>query len=384
MKVLVLCIDRDDDLGVKTGIEGPVIGRNENIRAALALGLADPEDADTNTILAAISTYDDLVKKEGISVDVATLTGDVNVGYQSDIMLTKQLEEALEVTGATSVVLVSNGAEDEYIFPMISSRTKVDSVRTVMVKQSKGIESTWYYFMKQIKDAKMRKKIIAPLGLLLTAIGFLVLIPMFQAMVALDINETLDQMSAHVFGVLALVFGLFLIQNAYRIREGFRGSVKRARRSIYSGDVTIPMFILAAIVFLLGIIKGYTTVNDFVTANPEFDDPLTIVLIFLDGSFYWLMAALLVNKSKNLINALIRRETVPKGFWVVAMSYVAIAFLVLGGVHYMLFLIDIPIETSELFMYTELAIGLIIAIGGAIIQRRISSEVTVAREGWRR
>ncbi len=65
MKVLVLCIDRDDDLGQKTGIEGPVIGRNENVRAALALGLADPEDADTNTILAAISTYDDLVKKEG-------------------------------------------------------------------------------------------------------------------------------------------------------------------------------------------------------------------------------------------------------------------------------------------------------------------------------
>jgi hypothetical protein len=35
-------------------------------------------------------------------------------------------------------------------------------------------------------------------------------------------------------------------------------------------------------------------------------------------------------------------------------------------------------------MYSEIDIGLIIAIGGAIVQRRISSEVTVAREGWRR
>ena len=101
MKVLVLCIDRDDDLGLKTKIEGPVIGRHECVRAALALGLADPEDADTNTMLAAISTYEELTKK-GINAEVATITGDVNVGYQSDIELTRQLEETLEVTMATS------------------------------------------------------------------------------------------------------------------------------------------------------------------------------------------------------------------------------------------------------------------------------------------
>ena len=79
MKVLVLCIDRDDDLGLKTKIEGPVIGRHECVRAALALGIADPEDADTNTMLAAVSTYDELTKK-GVNAEVATITGDVNVG----------------------------------------------------------------------------------------------------------------------------------------------------------------------------------------------------------------------------------------------------------------------------------------------------------------
>ncbi len=378
MKVLVLCIDRDDDLGQKTGIEGPVIGRNENIRAALALGLADPEDADTNTILAAISTYDDLVKKEGISADIATLTGDVNVGYQSDIILTKQLEEALEVTGATSVVLVSNGAEDEYIFPMISSRTKVDSVRTVMVKQSKGIESTWYYIVKQFKDTKNRRKFIAPAGIILIALGLFPLIPMIKALIALDINLVLDELSAHGLAMISFVVGLILIQNAFRIREGFRGSVKRAKHSIYSGDVTIPMFIFAVIIFCLGLIKGYESV----TANPAYDDVLSIVLLFMDGSFYWLIAAFLVNKSKNLINALVRREPVPRGFWVVSMSLVAIAFLVLGGVHYMLFILDVPTETSELLMYIEIGLGLAIAITGAIVQRQYSIEPP-KRDGWR-
>ena len=55
MSLLVIAIDRDNDLGRKTGIRSPVIGRDANVKAALELGLADPEESDTNTMLAAIS-----------------------------------------------------------------------------------------------------------------------------------------------------------------------------------------------------------------------------------------------------------------------------------------------------------------------------------------
>jgi putative membrane protein len=379
MKVLVLCIDRDDDLGVKTGIEGPVIGRHENVRAALALGLADPEDADTNTILAAISTYDEIVKR-GINADVATILGDVNVGYQSDIMLTKQLEEALEVTGAKSVILVTNGAEDEYIFPMISSRIRVDSVRNVMVKQSKSIESTWYYIMKQLKDSKMRKRIIAPIGLILLAIGIIILLPLFKALAVWDVDLAIDELS--LWGVGALGLGIYLVQSAFRLREGIQSGVKRARHSVYSGDVTIPMFILAIIIFVLGLIKGYNSAT--VTLNPEYEGTFNRSLLFIDGSFYWLVGAFLIFRCKDLLNPVIRREPVPKSFWLVAMSLIAIAFLVLGGVHYLLFSLEVPFDGTEFTMYTELAIGLGIAIAGGILQRWLKSEVSVAKESWRR
>jgi len=43
MKILVLCVDRDDDIGVKTGIKAPLVGREDNLAAATKLGLADPE-----------------------------------------------------------------------------------------------------------------------------------------------------------------------------------------------------------------------------------------------------------------------------------------------------------------------------------------------------
>ncbi len=63
MRVLVLSVDRDDDFGVKAGLTSPFIGRQENIDAALALGLKDPEDSDINTTLAAISIYEEMLKK---------------------------------------------------------------------------------------------------------------------------------------------------------------------------------------------------------------------------------------------------------------------------------------------------------------------------------
>ena len=58
MKKLVLCVDRDDDMGEKAHVISPVIGRQENLNAAVALALVDPEDSDVNTTLAGIKIYD--------------------------------------------------------------------------------------------------------------------------------------------------------------------------------------------------------------------------------------------------------------------------------------------------------------------------------------
>ena len=51
VRTLVLTVDRDNDLGVKAGIRGPVVGRKATLSAALRLGIADPEESDTNAIL---------------------------------------------------------------------------------------------------------------------------------------------------------------------------------------------------------------------------------------------------------------------------------------------------------------------------------------------
>ncbi|MCH8973078.1 MAG: DUF373 family protein, partial [Thaumarchaeota archaeon] len=60
-KLLVICVDRDNDVGEKTGISTPVVGRDACIEAAQRLALEDPEDADSNSIFSAIKTYEDLI-----------------------------------------------------------------------------------------------------------------------------------------------------------------------------------------------------------------------------------------------------------------------------------------------------------------------------------
>ena len=62
-RLLVICVDRDDDLGEKAGIKTPVVGRDSCIEAAQRLALEDPEDADSNAVFSAIKTYEDLVSR---------------------------------------------------------------------------------------------------------------------------------------------------------------------------------------------------------------------------------------------------------------------------------------------------------------------------------
>src|SRR2546428_6917758 len=159
MKTLVLCVDRDDDVGTKTSSKGPLIGRDENLVAATRLGLADPEDSDVNTILTAISVYDERVKL-GEDTEVATITGDVRVGPISDRILTQQLERVLEEVKPDRAFLVSDGAEDEYIFPVISSRIRVDHVRRRLVRPGPPVASTDYMIIRAIRNPKIRRTVV--------------------------------------------------------------------------------------------------------------------------------------------------------------------------------------------------------------------------------
>lgn len=180
-KLLVICIDRDNDVGEKAGIITPVIGRDACIEAAQRLALEDPEDADSNSIFAAIKTYEDLISK-GYRAEVITVAGVKSKGVQADEKILEETKKALEKFSANGAVIVSDGEDDESVVPVIQNILPVVSVQRVVMKVSRSVEYSYAVFGKYLKmiayDAKYSKFFLGVPGILLliggvaTVIGY--------------------------------------------------------------------------------------------------------------------------------------------------------------------------------------------------------------------
>ena len=149
-KLLVLCVDRDDDIGEKAHIKTPVIGREDCLKAATDLALSDPEEADTNSIFATIKQFDDLLKN-GYECEIAIVAGRRTSGFESDKKIRTQIQTVISKSKINGVVFVSDGAEDEVVIPIIQNLVPVISIKRVIVKHSKSVEENYAILLRYLK-----------------------------------------------------------------------------------------------------------------------------------------------------------------------------------------------------------------------------------------
>jgi len=152
-RILILCVDRDGDLEVKSGIKTPLLGRTANLDGAVALALKDPEEPDANAMFEAVRLYDRLhdEKQPEEVFEVATISGSELGGVSADRKLVSELNNLLESFSANEVILVSDGYSDEAVLPLVESRVPVSSVRRIVIKHSESIEETAAVFTKYIR-----------------------------------------------------------------------------------------------------------------------------------------------------------------------------------------------------------------------------------------
>ncbi|HOK27912.1 MAG TPA: DUF373 family protein [Methanomassiliicoccaceae archaeon] len=357
MRTLVICVDRDDDFGVKAGLNSPFIGREENLNAAMALGLKDPEDSDTNTLMAAIGLYDEMVKN-GMDVEIATICGDAKVGYESDLALTTQLEFVLEKANADRAVLVSDGAEDEYIYPIISSRIKVDSVRKVYVRQAPTVESTYYILVKMINDDKFRKRILVPIGLALVVFGaFALLDPLYQLMKdATDVSFTNMGLS-----MIWLVVGTYLLAFAYKAGDRVKQLSVDVGRAIRSGSTLIPFAILSVLLFLLGILYGF----DAATESPDFDLAQQL-LLFIGGTLWLWVFAFFIYQVGLLVSNMLTKGKIAYSTLVASVTVFAIGFIMQGALDAAHIFFGFN-SYDQVVVFLEVLTGILLAVFGGLL-----------------
>lgn len=176
-RLLLLVIDEDDDLGFKAGVKSPVINRAENYDAAIRLVMADPEDADANAMFAAIRLYDELLKNTTNEIEIVTITGKKGGGMESDIKIGRELDEVLSQFPADRCIVVTDGPLSQSILSIVGSRVKIDSVKTIVVKQSQSVEQTWLllgrYIRMAILDVEYAKYFLGIPGIFLFIVGVL-------------------------------------------------------------------------------------------------------------------------------------------------------------------------------------------------------------------
>ncbi|MEM3056360.1 MAG: DUF373 family protein, partial [Candidatus Bathyarchaeia archaeon] len=184
LKILILCVDRDDDVGRKTGIETPILGRDANFEAASRLALADPEEADANAMFAAVSLYDRLTAEGEDAYQLATIAGSGEGGIEADRSLIHELGIVLERFPSREVILVTDGFADEFVVPIIQSRIHITSIHRVVVKHSERIEESWAIFLRYMKsffnDPHYSRFSLGVPGILLVVLGFLIVFDQLQ------------------------------------------------------------------------------------------------------------------------------------------------------------------------------------------------------------
>lgn len=278
METLVICIDRDDDLGEKAQIQGPVIGRENNVQAAVALSIADPADSDSNTIFGGIKALDELLES-GIEAQMVTLVGDKKVGLTSDRKIAQQLEEVLEKLHAKNAVIITDGAEDESLIPIVQSRIKINSVKRIVVLQSENLESTYYVLKHAFNDPKISQTFFVPLGLaaLIYSIFLLAHYP-----------------EGAIIGILAAV-GIYLLYRGFG--ESFDRLLENVKNVLNTGKLTAITHTAALLVILIALIQGSAKVWQYYSIGGLwYTGLIPLLTVFIHTAIWWLvLASVLIN-----------------------------------------------------------------------------------------
>ncbi len=364
MRTLILCVDRDDDLGRKAGIRGPVIGRNENLEAATSLALADPEDSDANAIFAAVSLYDRL-KKEGKDVEVATLTGHEDVGMRSDEIIAKQLKKVIEEVKPDNAIFVSDGSEDEYILPIITSKVPIIHMRKVIVRQSKNIESTYYIIMKALKDKKMTKRILIPIALIFLAYALsAILVAIIRASYP---GWDLMTPGTMALTIITLTLGLYFLDRVYDIRGKSIEYVRETKKSMAEAKVTVVADILALIILLVGFEFAYTTALSG-------EDFLIQSILFIHTLVLWFVFAVIIRESGKTFDIWIHKGRYTRSFWIALLSTISTGIIIYSSLDYILVIIGVKSNASLVPITLMIGSGIAISIIAALLQRKMKEE----------
>ncbi|MEM2875665.1 MAG: DUF373 family protein [Candidatus Bathyarchaeia archaeon] len=283
--LLVLCVDRDDDVGSKANVSTPIFGKEAVVKAAIQLISVDPEEADANTMFESVRILDYLrSRSKGENYEVAVIAGSQGSWLEADRKISTELQKVLQVFPAEAAVLVSDGFTDQAVAPVIESFLPIISVHRFAVKHSESLEVGWYIFYRYLRslftESRYKKWTLG-----LPGVTFI----LFTLLYSLSILYPDFPLAAYTLISLMLIFGFAMMI------KGF--GLDKAASSLFSEVVSNPHVLITAfgnitglVSCLLGINQGLSTVTSIVP-KAYLEDLMAflshanlVFAAFLDGS----------------------------------------------------------------------------------------------------
>ncbi len=276
--LLILCVDLDDDLGRKTGITTPVIGRQAVEGAALALAIEDPTDSDGNVMFQGLQLYEKTLPD---SVEIAVVTGSARGDMAAGRKIGEEIEEVLNrmFSGEkVRTVVVTDGAQDESIMPIIRSRVEISGVHRVVVRQAEGLESAYYTVKQFISDPETRGTLLLPLGILLLIYPMSII---FENVAG----------GSSILGMGATVMGVYVIYKGLGLRDSIRQAVENAKRDLYTGRIVLVAYVVSAIIIVIGGLEGFYLMEETRMGSEININVMNKVGAFVFGGVQWFGSA---------------------------------------------------------------------------------------------
>jgi len=294
---MVICIDRDDDIGSKARLKTPIIGRDNCLLAASSLALADPEEADANALFAAIRECEKL-KEKGYNCDVALVAGKEERGIEADEKIREELKKVLELSKADGLILISDGSEDEQVIPVIQNLAPIISVKRIVIKHSEKIEESYQvlgrYLRMFITEPKYAKYSLGLPGLIFLLLGIL------------NYFNLLKEALTLILTLLGMVF----VIRGFGI-DKLVGSLKSLTLSSYLRLFTL---ITSILIILTALLMGFTEIPkeliDKLAENPYqiFNIGPSLLGYFIQGSVNFLWIGLIVNLTGSFLYHWIKKS----------------------------------------------------------------------------
>ncbi|MDP8012265.1 MAG: DUF373 family protein, partial [Thermoplasmata archaeon] len=233
-------------------------------------------------------------------------------------------------------------------------------VKRIIVKQSRGLESTYYILVKALKDKETVRKILLPISLILLAFSFSV----FGLIIIDHYYPRLNFLDPGTFGisVVFLTLGFYFLFKSFKVGTRIKESYLRFRKAFAEAKISITSDALAILIAIFGILSAYDSTTYL---SPIYEK----VALFFQNLIFWVILGIVVRESGVFFDLWFHKKTYSKGFWTGILLVIGLGIIFYGAIMYIRILLGfiqgIYTESSIIIIL----LGIFLSIFASIIRR---------------